>query len=303
MFQGVSAFARRSSIHGILTLVMLALIGFSFSSFFSLVIIELFLDLPLLSDASAFDRMYDTENLGALKFMQLMNQLGLFGLPGLAFMWLAGLSKGKASSGLSWLPIILIPACALPLVTFLSSINENLPLLDDAITWMKANQEQANLLYENLLVMNGPGDLIINLMIMAIIPALAEETFFRGGLQQIFQRHTGQVHFAVWMTALLFSLAHFQFLTFIPRVVMGAALGYIFAWGGSLWMPILAHAINNGIAVLAFYLLADDPRMEQFDAIGATLDLWVMGSIVLLGGLFFTLNRFKAPDKLTTINS
>lgn len=299
MFQGVSAFAQRSTVHALLIMAILMVIGFSFSSFFSVLFIQVFFDLPLISDPSAFDRIYDPEHSAALKFMSVMNQIGFFGLPGLAIMWLKGLSKGQPRSSWSWIPVLLIPVCALPLVAWLGNVNESLSSVDEAFNWMKANQEKANELYEKLLVMTDSSDLMVNLLIMAFIPAIAEEVLFRGGLQQIIRKHSGRAHLAIWITAIVFSLVHFQFLTFIPRVVMGAGLGYIFYWGGSLWMPILAHMINNAIAVSAYYFLADDPRMEQFDSIGSTLDLWVIASLTTVVGLFVFL-AIRSKQKTRT---
>lgn len=300
MFEGVRDFAEKSALNSLLILLALAIAGFSISSFFTLVVIEVFFDLPLISDSSAFNRIYNDGNIGALKFMQLMNQVGLFLLPGALFMWLMRLGKGTSASLLSWFPALLVPVCALPIVTFLGTINEQLPLMEEALIWMRSNQEKANLLYENLLVMNSPMDLITNLFIMAFVPAVAEETLFRGGLQQMIQRHSKNAHLAIWGAAIIFSLIHFQFLTFIPRVVMGAGLGYIFYWGGSLWMSILAHAINNAVAISAYYFLKDDPRLEEFDGIGQTLDGWVLAASVTTLALFFILYRFrktKNPDK------
>ena len=165
--------------------------------------------------------------------------------------------------------------------------------------WMKINQEEANVLYEKLLVMEGFGDLVFNLILMAVIPALSEEVLFRGGLQQLAQRYMNNVHLAVWVTAITFSLIHFQFLTFIPRVIMGAGLGYIFVWGGSLWMPIIAHAINNGIAILITYLLKNNSGLKELDQIGQSLDVWVIGSTCLTFGLFFCLRKLSKQKTQT----
>jgi hypothetical protein len=51
----------------------------------------------------------------------------------------------------------------------------------------------------------------------------------------------------------LFSAIHFHFQGIIPRFVLGVLLGYLFYWSQSLWLPILAHFINNAQAVLFSY--------------------------------------------------
>jgi membrane protease YdiL (CAAX protease family) len=63
---------------------------------------------------------------------------------------------------------------------------------------------------------------------------------------------TRNIHAAVWITAMLFSLIHVQFYGFLPRMIMGALLGYFVVWSGSLWTSILAHFINNASAFFMF---------------------------------------------------
>ena len=221
----------------------------------------MFFDLPLITAPDSFDQIFTADHTNALKFMQVMNQLGMFGGPGLAFMWLMKVGKGKLDSSSVWFLAVLIPVCALPLITWLSNVPESLSFLDVVIDWMKANQTNADELYEKLLVMDGPMDLIINLLVMSLVPAIAEEVLFRGGLQQMIQKRPGKAHLAIWATAIIFSLVHFQFLTFIPRVLMG--LGLVISFIGVAHLDAdIAHAV---IMALQFWLytLKDDPRLEN----------------------------------------
>jgi membrane protease YdiL (CAAX protease family) len=97
------------------------------------------------------------------------------------------------------------------------------------------------------------GDLLFNLLVIALIPAFSEELFFRGGLQRTLGRMM-PAHAAVWVSALLFSALHFQFLGFLPRVLLGAALGYAYQRSGSLWVSIGAHFIYNGLNLVIGFL-------------------------------------------------
>ena len=67
-------------------------------------------------------------------------------------------------------------------------------------------------------------DLVLNLFLIAIIPAVGEELFFRGVLQKLFIKWTTKKHFSILITAFLFSAIHMQFFGFFPRFILGALL-------------------------------------------------------------------------------
>ncbi|RAW03465.1 CPBP family intramembrane glutamic endopeptidase [Pseudochryseolinea flava] len=109
--------------------------------------------------------------------------------------------------------------------------------------------------------------LLIGLIVVALIPGIGEEVLFRGFLQNEFYRGTKNIHVAIWLSAFLFSAIHFQFFGFVPRLLLGALFGYLYHWSGSIWTPIVAHFVNNGVIVIAIYVyqhgnLAVDPNAE-----------------------------------------
>jgi hypothetical protein len=73
---------------------------------------------------------------------------------------------------------------------------------------------------------------------------------------------------AVWVAAILFSAIHMQFLGFVPRLFMGAALGYLFLWSGNLWYPIIAHFANNAMAVVLVYMQQHGSSQTTLDTAG-----------------------------------
>ena len=101
--------------------------------------------------------------------------------------------------------------------------------------------------------MNSVSDLLINLVIIGLIAAIAEEIFFRGILQQIFKEWSKSIHSSVLITAFLFSAIHMQFSGFLPRFILGILLGYMYYWTKTIWIPIIIHFINNGIIVILSY--------------------------------------------------
>jgi len=117
---------------------------------------------------------------------------------------------------------------------------------------------------------------------------LGEELLFRGVVQRILTEMTRNHHWGIWLSAALFSALHLQFFGFIPRLLLGAIFGYLLVWSGSLWLPILAHFVNNAGAVIALWLSGKgviSPAVEEF---GAGMEYWyyalpslVIGALVL----------------------
>lgn len=111
-------------------------------------------------------------------------------------------------------------------------------------------------------------DLAVNLLVVALTPAVMEELFFRGYLQSTCRRMWNP-HVAIWLTALLFSFIHFQFFGFFYRMGLGALFGYLVYYSGSLWPAVVAHAAHNAVGVLAIYGVAHwgwPAELEQQEA-------------------------------------
>ena len=131
---------------------------------------------------------------------------------------------------------------------------------------LRSMEDSANDL--TLQIMQGNSVWIL-LVVMALLPAIGEEFLFRGGLQKGIQNKTGNAHLAVWVTAFVFSFIHFQFYGFIPRFVLGVALGYFYVYGKSLWIPIWAHFVNNSTAVLSYKLMYQATNETNLSTMGS----------------------------------
>ena len=128
-------------------------------------------------------------------------------------------------------------------------------MLNGIEIWMKNSEEKAKVLTDAFTEGDSLGVLFLNLIVIALLAALSEELFFRGVLQKVLIECTRNKHLGVWIGAIIFSAFHMQFYGFLPRMLMGAFLGYLFLWSGSLWLGIFAHFINNGMAVLIIWLI------------------------------------------------
>lgn len=213
-----------------------------------------------------------TENIRLLRYVQLLSHLGLFVVASLVFAWLVGHSpaiylSASKSTALQWLWIsALIIILAAPMVSFLVAVNQNLSLpesLSSLEEWMRRTEDAAEGMTRMFLEVTGWQALLFNIFLIAVIPAIGEEFIFRGALQRIFHQWTGNVHMAVIISAVLFSAMHMQFFGFLPRLLLGGVLGYMFVFTGSIWVPVFAHFFNNAVAVVLFY--ADHNEIIQVD--------------------------------------
>jgi len=167
---------------------------------------------------------------------------------------------------------LLLVIFALPFENFIGQLNqqisfpESLAAFESKLRAMETAAEKATLAFLN---MTSLGDYLLALGIMAILPAIGEEFLFRGVLQKLFQERFSNPHIAIWITAIIFSAIHMQFFGFFPRMIMGAALGYLFYWSGSLWLSIAAHFFNNAFAVTVAYFVGLDKLPEGIDQAGS----------------------------------
>jgi sodium transport system permease protein len=87
-------------------------------------------------------------------------------------------------------------------------------------------------------------------LLVALTPALCEETFFRGLMLSGLRRWGPWA--AIGLTALLFAALHGWIHQLLPAFLLGLVLGYSVWRSGSLYCSIVIHALNNGlIATLA----------------------------------------------------
>ena len=148
-----------------------------------------------------------------------------------------GLDKGVSGSKIFWSIVALI--LIFPAIQLIYWLNLQLPLPE----WMMEMGKSQDWLVAEVLRMEHFNELFFVLLIAAVAPAIGEELLFRGVVQPQFSKIFNNPHLGVWVTAFIFSAIHMQFAGFFPRFFLGAFLGYLYLWSGSLWLPILIHFI------------------------------------------------------------
>ena len=226
------------------------------------------------------------EAIVSLKILQICQAIGLFILPGfLLAMYFSAkplnyLGFNKISANLGFLTVLTI-LFAFPAINLLASLNEQINLPE----WMTSMEEKAQLLTKAFMQVAGFGDIIVNIFMIAILPAIGEELIFRGVLQKLFTQLTGKAIWGIIISAALFSAMHLQFQGFIPRFALGVLLGYLFVWSGSIWLPIIAHFINNSIAIIGYTLIDKGSLPAEAENVGGLSVMWPLGVISIIAVL------------------
>lgn len=81
----------------------------------------------------------------------------------------------------------------------------------------------------------------------------AEEVFFRGFIFRAMADRKGITRGLLYSSA-LFALVHGNVAAFVPLLAGAAVLAVSFRRTGTLWVPIIAHAVNNAVALTALVL-------------------------------------------------
>lgn len=242
------------------------------------------------------------------RIIQSFGSVGTFMLPPLFFSYFAecncfSYNKLNKSPRYSMVNIVLVMSLLiLPIVMALSEWNEGWKLpqsLAGLEDWMRRIDEQ-NTELVNLMARDPRiGILFINLFVMAVLPAVGEELLFRGTIQTFLQKWTKNPHWAIWITAFIFSAIHFQISGFIPRMLIGAYLGYLFYWSGSLWLPIVAHFLHNSWSIISDFIFLRrgyDLENLSFSDIHGWKYILGVAIILAIGGIYLLWRNRRIPE-------
>jgi membrane protease YdiL (CAAX protease family) len=235
------------------------------------------------------------------KFFQLLNQIGVFILPVLLFTFLVSksgteyLKLNRGPLAISVMIATIIVFSILPFLNYISQWNQEISFpssLQWLEQWMISKEEQARVLTEAFLQANTVGGLLVNLFIIALIPAIGEELLFRGVVLRLFGEIFKNIHVAVFVSAILFSLFHLQFFGFFPRLLLGIILGYLFVFTQNLWVPMAFHFVNNAASVIVYYLYQNKIIHTSVDEFGSSGNIiYIVGSLLISIWLFAMLRQ------------
>lgn len=252
------------------------------------------------------DQLSDLSNpvsVSLLKYLQVVQSIGIFIIPPM----LAGFLFERNTLGYTGLKVspkvtvlfmvVLLMIASLPFINWIVSVNEamKLPLAFKGIEqWMKEAEDQASHLTDAFLDARTAGGLAVNLIVIALLPAMGEELLFRGLLQRLFREWFRNVHVAIFITAFIFAVIHMQFYGLLPRMLLGIIFGYLFYWTGSIWVPAFAHFLNNGVLVVIAYLTSRNIIGSEVENFGVTENfLLIAGSLLFSALILFFVYKYQ----------
>jgi len=288
-----------SAWYKLLFVCFLVLLFFLLSGILGLVTIMISGNLTLLETTSVISNP-GPDDVFELRLSQAIQSIGLF----IGTAWLAAFFLGPAAGKylklnnrpyLFSLFLVVVSMIAwIPVINFSAGINarlnlpESMNVVEDK---MESLRNTYNYLTDLFLDTGSVTDLFVNIIVMAILPAIGEELLFRGVFQRLLTEWTRNIHWGIVLAALLFSFFHFEFYGFLPRFLLGIFFGYLFVWTSSIWIPILAHFTNNFIIVgySFFFQPANGPSPLEELGTHADLSLWISLAAGITGSvlLFF----------------
>jgi membrane protease YdiL (CAAX protease family) len=244
------------------------------------------------------------ENASIAKGLLIVQFFGIFFLPSLAFAIIAD-PRPLAFAGLkkpdrySYLFIaILIIFCSYFMVEWLGALNEQIVqsfLGKKAQDWIEKGENDVGGTLQNILIMKNTGDLLKSILLVGGLAAIGEELFFRGVLQRIFIQIFKKPWVGILVTAALFSAIHGQFLGFIPRMVLGIVLGYLYWYSGSLFTAMLGHFVFNSFQIVLLYLNVLNSN-KQNSVSDKFLPLVGLVAMVIVIGLLFYMRKHSRTN-------
>ncbi len=243
------------------------------------------------------------EHVGWARLSQVLGTFFLFFIPAVLYMivchgknkfWL-GFNKHINSRQiiLGFFLIFLANIMANPLAEISKTLVANFPDLNAmGMRMEQAYTEQVTAL-SNL---TSWGEFFMATVIMAFFPALFEEVFFRGAVQNLLERWWRKPLLAILITSLVFSLIHMSVYLFLSRALLGFVLGLMYQRSKNLWVNIIAHFLNNTVAVIQLFWLSKHQTKIEVDKLDPEVPLW--GGLIALGiayGLFILFE--KVSDK------
>jgi membrane protease YdiL (CAAX protease family) len=285
----------------ILFAILLIISSFAVTFFLGMAMASPLFGVGMKDILSALSDFENPVTLKLLKYFQVIQSFGLFIFPSL----LAGyffersskryLCLDKPSKWLIYLLTLVLMLASLPLINWMVSVNDMMKLpefLRGMEEWMKATEKEAAKLTEAFMQMPTVGSFLFNMLMIAVLPAIGEEFMFRGLIQRLLKEWLGNIHVAILIAALLFSAMHMQFYGFLPRLMLGIVFGYLFYWTGSLWIPIFAHFIQNGLVVTVTYLGQQGIIGGDYENFGSTGNILViLVSLIISAFILYILRK------------
>lgn len=244
-------------------------------------------------------------NIGIIKYFQATQSIALFIVPAIILNYLLFNKNsnfiiiGKIPTFGLLLLIILLMLFILPVIEKLMQWNEMIYFPVTLENKFQQMENEAGAITKKLLSGKSIPDLLINIFVIAAIPAIGEEFLFRGIIQRLFSDWLKNSHIAIIFGAILFSGIHLQFYGFFPRMMLGILFGYLFYWSRNIWLPVIAHFLNNFITVMIHFLINNKIRLQEYSTDKADKGMLLLITAIILTTFLVLIIRKICIAKLT----
>ncbi|MCB2409157.1 CPBP family intramembrane glutamic endopeptidase [Hymenobacter lucidus] len=305
----------------LLLLLVLALATFCVAGFLTAVFSNLFFGIGLkeMGNVAQNPQAYP-QGWGVLMLSQGMTLFIMLAGAALSLVWLTGRSWREYFAP-RWPISVVWPVAAAALIIlslpFMASLiewnaNFHVPEMLKRFTWLpefgdwaKAKEEELKGLTAYLTRFNSPARLAVGLLVIAVVPAISEELFFRGVIQRNLVDWFKSRHVGVFLAAAIFSAIHMQFLGFVPRFVLGLILGYLYEWSGNILVPIAAHFTQNAFQLVLLYVQQHQWTGPEFNPDSTESMPWylVLLSMLFTGAILYFLYQRRQPEAPTEMHT
>lgn len=243
------------------------------------------------------------ENANALRWSQFLSTLFLFFVPCVLYAYVCHkkpflhLGFQKKFDIKEFLLVIFIMLACLPIVSALQEVTEMYPWSKAALARFKEAEDAYNKQVAVMARMNSFFEYIVSVIIIALLPAVFEEVLFRGALQNLLSRWFKMPILAIVVTSIIFSAIHGSYLGFLSRFALGFILGWMYYRTGNIWLNIVAHFVNNALAVTALYIMTKPGEKVDPSVMDESSPWWlVLVSLAALGGLLVLFEKVIKKD-------
>ena len=286
----------KSSLEKVSYFIGLCLLSKFFFTFVSIYLCSIIFNVDLIN-LSIDQDLNNVNNIRAYKLASVIDQIGTFLLPVLFFakliskkpnkLWL--FKKIESQHFLLIIPLLII---IITISNLLLLINYNIdlsflsPEIEKAINDSQHSIDNIHHSFIGISIKS----YLLNILVMAIVPAFCEEIIFRGMLQHLFCKWTNNIHLGVSISAILFALLHFQFYNFLALLFIGFTFSYITVLFGTIWITIILHFLFNLFSLTNVYLIKSQILSENSWSI-TTWTLLFTASILSVGYVYYQLKR------------
>ncbi len=143
---------------------------------------------------------------------------------------------------------------------------------------------------------NGVGGILLVTLVICVLPAIGEEFMFRGIM--LTSLEGSGVGKAIWLSAIVFALSHFNPAQIVHQFLLGAILAYITVATGNIIYACAVHFLNNVMALFMGNLI---PAYNNLATVGAKNAL-IMAAMCVVGAMIlypsiYALVRVAGKDK------